>query len=179
MKKKIIFYFIFVLAAIPFLSGCDELESIPINIPISIAIETQHTTSTTTSGTASYCFENSTAYQQYMDDINSLTYVEASWRTDTVVPSDLSGVVTLTLRNSSGGIILTYSLGQITPADYINNPLQLQLTEAQIDLINFFLSNNDDLCITAEVLVEQMPGGQDQYVIGIIDLLFEAETNLD
>ncbi len=179
MKKKIILYLIFTLIAIPFLNGCDEFESIPINIPISITIETQHTNSTTTSGTSSYCFENSAAYQQYMDDINSLTYVEASWRTDTVVPSDLSGVVTLTLRNSSGGIILTYSLGQITPADYINNPLQLQLTEAQIDLINLFLSNNDDLCMTAEVLVEQMPGGQEQYVIGIIDLLFEAETNLD
>lgn len=179
MKKLKMIYSMFLLIAVTSFNGCDEFESIPINIPISITVETQHTNSTSTSGSSSYCLENSAAYQQYMDDINSLIYVEASWRTAEVVPASLSGVVTIVLKNSSGNILFSYSLGNITPADYIENPLQIQLSETEIDLINLFLSSNQDLCMTAEVLVEQMPGGQVQYVIGIIDLLFEADANLD
>jgi len=83
--NKIIKAFVIVIAiTLSFISNsCDEFESFPLNIPFQIDIVVSGSTNPSQS-TSNYCLNESETFEGYLGDIESIKFVEAAWRTDSV-----------------------------------------------------------------------------------------------
>src|SRR4030065_2786592 len=101
--NKIIKAFVVVFAiALSFVSNsCDKFDTFPLNIPYSVTIVTQGSNNPSIAS-SQLCLSESTTYQDYVDDIEKLTFVEAAWRTDSV-KNITTGTVKVTVRVAGGG----------------------------------------------------------------------------
>jgi hypothetical protein len=178
--KKLINFLPILLAAISFtFYSCDEFETLPLNIPISKEITTTGT-NTVIVEVENICFDaDSPTYLDYKEKIKSLTFLEAAWRTKSV-SAGLQGNITLQIRTGNGTVVFSKTIPGVNPAAYQspNQPYVFQLTEQEIDLINAYIESLNSLCFEATATV-QVTGGTSPYqLVGIVDMIFEAETEL-
>ncbi len=163
-------------------NGCDEFNSLPLNIPFSFNLSVEGSTSTLTAN-QSYCLStDSKTYDEYRDKIHSLHFIEAAYRTKNVVPADLSGNTTVTLQDGDGNVLFSYDIPGATPADYMspNSPYIFQLTQSQIDFLNTYLNSllSEGACFTATITVNNITGQSPYTIDGAIDMVIEADTEL-
>lgn len=164
-------------------SGCDVIdsfESLPLNIPISLEIDVSGN-SNQLSETQAFCLSWFPEFQEYQDDINDLNFVEASFRTSSFSPSDLRGNLMLELKDDDGNTIFMNELNNVSPADFAESPYIIQLTESELDLMNSYLDSDGGLnsCFTGVVSLEVTQGAGNKSLVGIVDIVFEAETSID
>jgi len=181
--NKIIKVFVVVLAiALSFVSNsCDEFESIPINIPFSITVVTQGSTNPSTASSI-YCLSQSSTYEDNVENIEKLTFIEAAWRTDSV-KNISGGDVEITVRVVGGATLFQETLTNINPSDYKspNAPFVLSLSAAEIQALNDYLNaylQNPNQCLEAVVKATVKSGTPPYYLRGIVDMVVEAETKL-
>jgi len=163
-------------------NGCDDFNSLPLNIPFTIDVSVSGSGSTL-SNSQSYCLStDSETYDEYRDKIQSLTFIEAAFRTTSVLPSDLSGNINVTLQDGDGNVLFSYDIPGASPADYLspNSPYILQLNQSQIDFINTYLNSllNQGACFTATITVNNITGQAPYTINGAIDMVIEADTEL-
>jgi hypothetical protein len=161
-------------------NGCDEFNHLPLNIPFSLPVYMTGS-NTIISDSSSYCLGiDSQTYDQYRDKIRSLHFVEAAFRTISVSPVDLSGDITVTLKDGTGAELFSYVIPDATPADYMkpNTPYILDLRQEQIDLINEYLDSvlNVGACFTGTVTVDNIIGQPPFTIEGAVDMVIEADT---
>ncbi|MCL5028427.1 MAG: hypothetical protein M1480_05330 [Bacteroidetes bacterium] len=179
MKKYLLnFLMIFVLGVTLSFNGCilDALNTLTENIPVS---QEFNISSILTSYSQSEIIDlsNSSTYQRYQDKIQSIQFLQAEYRTKSVVPSDLSADVSITLKDNNGNVLFTYPLGQIKLADYQNTPYQLTLNSTQISLINAYLSTLSNKVFVATISITNITSSQLPYNIdGVIDIVFSMKT---
>lgn len=165
-------------------NGCDEFNSLPLNIPFSISMPVAGYGSTI-SESVDYCFSTqSDTYNEYKENVTSLHFVEAALRTIDLYPSDLTGDVDITLQGN-GNSLFTYSIPNYKPADYKkpNMPYILQLDQQQIDFINSYLgdilNNSEGSCFNATITVSNIVNGGQPTILHIaLDMVIEADTKL-
>ncbi len=179
MKKHLTHILIIITAVVPFLfSGCilDALNTLTQNIPITQEFNiSSNATSYTKSETID--LSNSSTYQRYQDKIQQVKFITAQYRTKSVTPSDLSGNVSITLKDKSGNLLFTYPLGTISPADYESTPYKLTLTSAQIGLINAYLSTLSNRTFDATISITNITSSVKPYnIIGELDIVFEMKA---
>ena len=156
------------------INGCDELNSIPLNIPVTITFANQTGTSIVFDSGV-YCLNSeSETYKEYQDKINSLTFLQAAYRTTSNSNPSFQGNLLVTIYNGSGEVLASYQLDDINPDDYITTPLVLQLNQAQIQAINNTLKNST--CLRAVVQITSTGGSTT--ISGAVDMVFEADTEL-
>ena len=176
--NKIIRTFVIVFAvSLSFIStSCDEFDSIPLNIPVSFDFTATGNNPVYDSGT--YCLDDSSStYSKYADDIETLTYVEAAYRTKSSSSSTLS--VTLNVRvinTNTQAAIIDFTLPNFKPSDYISAPLVLAFNQTQIQALNTYLADKNNRCFRAVITHGGMPAGQT--VVGAVDIVFKADINL-
>ncbi len=163
-------------------NGCDEFNSLPLNIPFSLPVHVEGSASTLSDST-SYCLStDSQTYNEYRDKINSLHFVEAAYRTTNVMPADLSGNINVTLKDGDNNVLFSYDIPGVTPADYMSphSPYILQLDQSQIDFINTYLNSllNQGACFTATITVSNISGQAPYTIDGAVDMVIEADTEL-
>ena len=181
--NKIIKSFVVIFAVVlSFTStSCDEFSSFPINIPFSITVVTQGSNASISESTT-YCLNQSETYQDYVDDIEGLTFVEAAWRTDTVkIP--LTGTIEVTVKIVGGATLFQKTLAGTNPADYKspNAPYVLTLTDAEIQALNSYLNSyleNPNQCLDVSVKATVTAGTPPYYLRGIVDIVVEADTKI-
>jgi hypothetical protein len=180
--KKIIKAFVIVIAiTLSFISNsCDEFESFLLNIPFQIDIVVQGSTNPSQS-VSNYCLNESETFEGYLGDIESIKFVEAAWRTDSV-KNITSGDVEITVR-SNGVIIFQETLNNINPKDYQspNGPFVLTLSDAEITAMNNYLNaylDNPNQCLEATVKATVDTGTPPYYLKGYIDMVVEADTKI-
>jgi hypothetical protein len=163
-------------------NGCDKFNSLPLNIPFSLPFQIEGSAATLTDN-VSYCLStDSQTYNEYRDKINSLHFIEAAYRTTSVLPADLSGDINVTLQDGDGNVLFSYDIPNATPADYMspNSPYILQLDQGQIDFINTYLNSllNQGACFTATITVSNISGQAPYTIDGAVDMVIEADTEL-
>ncbi|NWF91037.1 MAG: hypothetical protein HXY50_16445 [Ignavibacteriaceae bacterium] len=181
--NRIIKLFVVIFAvALSFTStSCDEFSSFPINIPFSITVVTQGSNNPAISN-AQYCLTESETYEDYVDDIEGLTFVQAAFRTDSV-KNITNGTIKITLSVIGGSTIFQKTLSNINPADYKspNGPFVLALTDTEIQALNTYFNQyleNPNQCLQATVEATVNTGTPPYYLKGIIDMVVEAETKI-
>jgi hypothetical protein len=164
-------------------NGCDEFNKLPLNIPFTLTVHLTGSDNTISDSSDLFCLtQDSQTYQKYQDKINSLHFIEAAYRTISVVPTDLSGNITVALKDGNDNVLFQYVIPNATPADYMkpNSPYVLQLNQTQIDFINQYLSTllNSGACFYATVTVDNINGQPPYTLDGAIDMVIEADTQL-
>lgn len=181
MKK----YFIRISSSLLFLSlilifnGCDEFNSLPLNIPFTLKVHLEGS-NTELSDSIFYCLStDSEIYTENRDKIKSLHFVEAAYRTLSVTPADLSGDIDVTLKDGNDNELFHSLIKDAVPADYMkpNSPFILKLTQEQIDLLNEYLNSllNEGACFTAKVAVNNISGKSPYSIDAAIDMVIEAD----
>ncbi len=182
MKKYLTICFIAVASfGMLSLSGCilDALDTINLNMPISQEFNITGTvppTSYTQSQTID--LSNSSTYQRYQNKIQSISFLTAEFRAkSTPNPPDLSGDVTITLKQSDGTVLFSCPLGNIKPADYVNSPYQLVLTSAQISFLNAYLSILSNKVFVATISITNISSSSLTFNLNaVIDVVFKLKT---
>ena len=164
-------------------NGCDEFNHLPLNIPFTLKFEMHGSNTTIADSTASYCLStDSDTYDSYRDRIRSLHFIEAAYRTLSVTPADLTGDITITVKDGDNKELFSYTIPDATPADYLKpHPSYiLQLTQAQIDIINAYLDSLLDVgaCFKGTVTVKNITGQPPYSLNGAVDMVIEADTEL-
>ena len=179
--NKIIKTFVVVFAvALSFVSNsCDKFDTFPLNIPFSVTIVTQGSNNPSIAS-SQLCLSESTTYQDYVDDIEKLTFVEAAWRTDSV-KNITTGTVKVTVKIVGGATLFQKTLAGTNPSDYISTPYVLSLSATEIQALNDYLNtylDNPNQCLEASVEATVTSGTIPYYLRGIVDIVVEAETKL-
>ncbi len=180
MKKYLIKLSFAALVILPFtFSGCilDALNTLTQNVPISQDFQISSSADSYTQS-ETIDLSNSSTYQQYADKIQQISFLQTQYRTKSVTPTDLSANISLTLKDNKGNLLFTYPLGTISPADYINTPYQLNLTSAQIQLINDYLSTLSNKVFVATLSITNITSSTKPYTLnGVIDIVFQMKAN--
>jgi hypothetical protein len=163
-------------------NGCilDSFDSIPLDIPITFEINISGQNAQNQAST-DFCLSDNQLYLDYQSKINQINLLEITFRPTEVVPTNLSGDITITIAKSDGTVLITKPLGTISPADYLppNSPYVLTLTQAELQVIDAYLNASGD-CFTATISVTNMnPGaGVDKTLNASIDVVFRTDTSL-
>lgn len=169
-------------ASLLLFTSCDELSQLPINVPVSIEF-TSSGTNTSLTETNYFCLSDYEEWRDNQDDIQSVTFLTASyWTLDGSSPN-LRGDLVFTLLNASGTAIFTFDFGTITAANYEDTAFELQLTAAQIQALDDYLSDLavNDKCFQSVLTITNITGDtniQGQYVLnGKVEIVLEAEVD--
>ena len=92
---------------------------------------------------ATFCLSGSEEWNDNVDEIKSAKFITAGFWIESGTTAGLTGDLNVTLQQdgSSGTTLFNLTLPNIIASDYVNNGLVLTLTEAQIQLINLYLSS--------------------------------------
>ncbi len=186
MKK----YLIILLAGLITISfafiniGCDEFNNFPVNIPISKQIIATGNNNSI-SGTGNYCIDQeSSTFIDFKEKTKSLTFIQAAYRTKSVTASgvaapNLIGDIIVSVKSQFGPTLFSVTIPNVNPSDYINKALVLTLTQNEIQAMNGYFGNLQNTCFNGVIEVQNITGGIAPYeVIGVIDMVFEADTEL-
>lgn len=185
------FLILIMITALSFQS-CDILQNFFLNLPIKESIVSTGN-GPTISEIETFCLEDYDAYEDNIDDIQSVTYVAALYRTLTAAenstsPPDsvyltpgLAGQnILVTVVDGDGVPIFSRTLPTAVAADYIDTPYEIELTTSEITLINNYLAQYKEginLCFTATLTMNNISAGSGPpYTLtGQVELLLSIE----
>lgn len=162
-----------------FSSGCDDFNSLPLNIPITVNFSMD---GGALSSTRNFCLDEYASYTDFQDNIENIQLLRVIYRTFTVTPTDLKGDIRIvvTQDDGTGTVLVNQVISGVTPADFIspNQPLEFILTQEELQAFNAYLSQLNNLCFSATISVENISAGDPPFQLsGAVDILFEAETS--
>ncbi len=179
--KKYILGTIFTLFAVSIVTfnGCilDAFKTITQNVALTQEFSI-NSSATSYSKLATVNLDSSSVYQRYKDKINEIKFIRAEYRTTSINQSNLSGTISVTIKNMSDQVLFQVNLGQIKLADYQNSPLELNLTQVQIALFNSYLaslsSSNRQFKVSLDITnISPTP----YQFTGVVDMVFELNAN--
>lgn len=170
--KNVYKFLLVLVAVISFVTfnGCD-LEELPINIPMTKEFPVNGTLPV--SRTETINFADFPEYQDYEDDISSISYVDAALRTVSINRTDITADITIQV--SGGGVVLFNKvISGVNPADYLTQSYPIDLTTDQITAINAYLAISSNRTFTGTVTVSGATGSVTAVIA--VDFLLEAMT---
>ncbi|MFO7445224.1 MAG: hypothetical protein R6W90_02610 [Ignavibacteriaceae bacterium] len=159
-------------------SGCilDAFDTLTQEIPYSMDVVVSGD-GTNVEGTVTVNLNDNDFYSKNQSKINNIELVKIAYKTKSVVPADLSGNVTITVRQSNGTLIFQKNIPGARPSDYSVNPYELTLTQAEIQLANLYLSNLSNRQFTATVTINTSTSGTKTLEAQVF-VVFEMEYDL-
>lgn len=162
--------------------GCEILENYLLNLPLKQPI-TSTGNGPTISETESICLEDYDAYSDNIDEIQSVEYVAALYRTletSQLTPGLAGQNINVTVVDGDGLLIFTRNLPTAVADDYIDTPYKIELTNSEVALLNGYLAlykENNNLCFVATLTMNNISAGQGPpYTLtGQVELLLSLE----
>jgi hypothetical protein len=174
---KQLLLFIGIIITVGILS-CDELENLFINLKIS-----QEMTATgdgPISETGFFCLSDFDEVDDNDDKILEIKYVAAAYRTLSSTPG-LTGDIFASLVSDDGTTIFSITIPGVMVEDFIDNPFEIVLTQAQIDLFNSYLAdykNKDCYTTTLSVINITAGAGPPYSLTGVVEIVVEIKTKI-
>lgn len=175
------FFIIIVFTYSLFNISCNSINTLPLNIPFSFQITAQGNSNPSISS-AYYCLSNSSTYQNYVEKIDKLTFIEAAWRIDSL-KNIITGSVKLNVKvkNIVDNTIFQKTLPSTNPLNYKGKPYILPLTDSEIQVLNNYFNNyhkDPSKCLEASIEITVTNGTAPYYLKGNLDMVVEAKTKL-
>jgi hypothetical protein len=162
-------------------TSCDQFDNIFLNLPIKKEI--------TASGNGPDIFETETicltdydSYNDNVDDVEGIKYVNSAYFTITATDGlQGTGIVATLFEGDGITPLFSVTLPTAVADDYIDNPLEIELTPQQIETLNNYLvdytTNN---CFVAELRVQNVSGtaGPPYSITGQVELVVELKMKL-
>ena len=180
MKKHKIFISVFVIVSLFTVKGCilDAFDTLIQNVPVSKEFTLQGSSSSIFE-TSNFCLNESSTIEDYRGKIENIELVTATYSTVSISPANTKGDLTISLAKSDGTVLYTTTLTNISPATYINNPLILQFSSTQLQLLNTYLGTlKEGTCFRATLSVSNItPAGSSITLVGKVDVVFKMKAN--
>jgi hypothetical protein len=197
MKMAYKYIFLVLITITAFVSqSCEILENFFLNLPMKQGI-TATGTNTTISSSETVYLSDYDAYADNIDEIESVTYLAALYRTlprgeNQSPPPDsldltpgLSGTnIQVTVTDGDGNLVFTRSLPSAEAEDYIDTPYMVELNGDEITLLNQYLADfkapdkRDLLSFTGTITMDGVPpppAGEINVLPGMVEILLELE----
>lgn len=172
---------VFSVLAIVFLlavKGCilDAFDTLTQNIPVSKEFTIQGNSSTVQE-TTNFCLSESSTIEDYREKIENIELVTATYSTVSISPANTNGDLTISLSKSDGTLLYSTTLQNVSPANYINNPLVLQFSQSQLQLLNAYLGTlKEGTCFKATLSVTTSSNST-KTLVGKVDVVFKMKAN--
>jgi hypothetical protein len=178
--KNLLKYFV-AISALLLLNSCDPFEERYITLALETELETFGVGPNITISD-NICLSEEDEYSDNVDDIEEIKYVAAAYTTISASPGLRGTNLTLRVYQSDGVTLLfDYIVPTFVAADYINNPLEIELTQQEIENVNNYLKNHkQDNCFIAVLTVNnaQDNDGSPFYINGKVQFLTELIINI-
>lgn len=178
MKKlnRILLFGFVLLTSISF-NGCDPFN----DVFLTLAMETEFSTigaGSNISISSNLCLSDFDDYEDNKDNLEEIRYLSSAYVTINATQGLQGQNLTLTLYQADGATVLfRYILPTFVAASYINNPLEIILTQQEISNINAYLTNpKEDKCFVATLEVSNVTASSTPYDLSSkIDFLTELK----
>ncbi len=173
--KKTLSSFILIITIFSLSSCIFDVEDFNLLVPLAVEVNIEGTDATI-SEVETFDLTDSNIYEENIDKIKEIDLVEFSFRVNEVEPIDLSGIVKITLKDANNVEIFVYQMERMTVAHYLNTPIKLELTNAQIQAMNAYVQVTGNTGFTSIVEVADITpsNGENHIVVGNVDVLFNT-----
>lgn len=167
----------FIVGAALVEQGCDILSNLFLDQALKQTIVTSGSSSTI-SKSETFCLSDYDAFDDNVDNIESINYVSAAYFTETYSPGLQGSNIMVTLYAGDGSTIFQVNVPFVSADQFVNNPFSIVLNDAQIALFNQYLAdydNND--CFSAELTVQNVSDndGAPFSLTGRVEFIVELE----
>jgi hypothetical protein len=165
MKQiKKLFITVFIVLTSIAVNGCNPFD----DIYLTLAMETQFSTLGAGSNifiSSGLCLSDFDDYNDNNEDLEEIRYVTSAYFTLNATPGLQGQNFTLTLYQADGSTqLFRYVIPAFVAANYVNNPLEIELTQQEIDDMNAYLTNpKEDKCFVATLEVSNVTASSTPY----------------
>lgn len=139
MKKLNTFLLASLFIALLAINGCDPID----DVYLTLALETEFSTVGAGSNifiSSNLCLSDFEDYEDNKDNLEEIRYVTSAYFTINATQGLQGQNLTLTLYQANGSTqLFRYVVPTFVAATYINNPLEIVLTQQEISNINAYL----------------------------------------
>ena len=146
------------------LNSCDPFD----DIYLTLALETEFSTIGAGSNifiSSDLCLSDFDDYNDNKEDLEEIRYVTSAYFTLSATQGLQGQNLALTLYQEDGSTqLFRYVIPTFIAANYINNPLEIELTQLEIDNMNAYLTNpQEDKCFVATLEVSNVTASSTPY----------------
>lgn len=178
MKKlnRILLFGFILLTSISF-NSCDPFD----DVFLTLAMDTEFSTvgaGSNISISSNLCLSDFDDYEDNKDNLEEIRYISSAYVTVNATQGLQGQNLTLTLYQADGNTVLfRYVIPTFVAGSYINNPLEIVLTQQEISNINAYLTNpKEDKCFVATLEVSNVTAASTPYDLSSkIDFLTELK----
>ena len=174
--KKLFIALLFIFPLIT-ITSCDPFDEIYLKLAMDIEFSTPGF-GPEFEITETFCLSDFEDYNDNKDNIEEIQYVSSAYITIDATSGLSADSLTMTLYQEDGATILfDYTIPNFVAEDYINNPLEITLTQQQIANMNAYLTDPQvDKCFVATLAASNVQPSTTQYFLtSKIDLLTELK----
>jgi hypothetical protein len=160
-----------------FINGCDPFDDLYVKLAMDVEFST-FGSGQTIFISSSLCLSDFEDYEDNVDELEEIRYVSSAYFTVDATSGLRAQTLTLTLYQEDGSTVLfDYTITNFVADAYKNNPLELTLTQQEIDDINAYLTNpKDDKCFVATLEAFGVQSDSSPYQLSSkVDILTELK----
>lgn len=164
MKKLNTLLLASLFVALITINGCDPVD----DVYLTLALETEFNTvgaGSSISISSDLCLSDFEDYEDNKEELEEIRYVTSAYFTINATPGLQGQNLTLTLYQANETTqLFRYVVPTFVAANYINNPLEIVLTQQEISNINAYLTDPQvDKCFIAKLEVSNVTASATPY----------------
>lgn len=174
-----ILFGLLILSSSLIINSCDPFG----DFYVTLVMDTELNTIGAGSGiniTSDLCLSDFDDYNDNKDNLEEIRYITSAYSTISSSPGLSGENATLRFYQSDGTTLLfEYALPSFVPANYVNNPLVIKLTQQQVDNLNQYLANykvNNCFKVQLQVSNVQYSGTPPYYLNAKMEFLTELKV---
>lgn len=160
-----------------FTNSCNPFDDVYVKLALDSELNTLGTGSSI-SITSNVCLSDFDDYEDNKDNLAEIKYVSSAYFTLSSTEGLQGDFLTLrAYRSDNSSLLFEFVVPNFVAADYVNKPLQIELTQDEINNLNEYLLNpKDDKCFTVELQVSNVqPSNVIYYLNSKVQFLTEMK----
>ena len=162
-----------------FINGCDPFDDLYVKLAMDVEFNIDDGEGSTIPPLQdTLCLSDFEDYEDNVDELEEIRYVSSAYFTVDASSGLRAQTLTLTLYQEDGFTVLfDYTITNFVANSYKDNPLELTLTQQEIDDINAYLTNpKEDKCFVATLEAFGVQSDSSPYQLSSkVDILTELK----
>ena len=161
------------------INGCDPFDDLYVKLAMDVEFSIEDLEDPNIPAIKdTLCLSDFEDYEDNVDELEEIRYVSSAYFTVDATSGLRAQTLTLTLYQEDGSTVLfDYTITNFVANNYKDNPLELTLTQQEIDDINAYLTNpKDDKCLVATLEAFGVQSDSSSYQLSSkVDILTELK----
>jgi len=153
MKQSIkLFIIIGIILVALAINGCDPFDDVYLTLAMKTNFDIEIVDGTF-SVTQDTCLSEFDDYDKNKNNIEEIIYISSAYITmDSTNGFEADSLILTVLRGDNSTQLFSFTIHNFNADEYVNNPLEIKITQQEVDNINSYLSNpQEDKCFIAKL----------------------------